>query len=77
MLREAMHRTRSSFKETLNRAIRAGLGGKPSGRKSKAFILKARSMGLREGIDPAALNKLADDLEIDAVAEKSVRSKSR
>jgi hypothetical protein len=30
-------------------------------------------MGLRPGIDPASLNKLADDLEADAIMAKSQR----
>jgi hypothetical protein len=31
-------------------------------------------MGLREGIDPAALNKLADELEVDAFTGTTRRS---
>jgi hypothetical protein len=30
-------------------------------------------MGLRAGIDPTSMNKLADDLEVDAVLAKSRR----
>ena len=73
MLRDTMHRTRRSFKETLNRALRAGLTARrqPAG-KPKPFVLTARPMGLREGIDPTALNKLADELEVDAVREQAV-----
>lgn len=70
MLREAMHRSRSGFKETLNAAIRAGLGQIPAANASRPFVLKARPLGLRAGLDPAGFNQLADDLEVDAVAEK-------
>ena len=70
MLRESMHASRRSFKETLNAALRAGLTAKPSQRKRAPFVIKARPMGLREGMDPTALNKLADDLEVDAVLKK-------
>jgi toxin-antitoxin system PIN domain toxin len=47
MLREAMHRSRQSFKETLNGALRAGLSGKGARVESKPFIVQARPLGLR------------------------------
>jgi hypothetical protein len=68
LLREAMHRGRKSFKQTLNDAVRSGLG-KGSPGKPKRFVVRARSMGLRAGYDPAGLNKLADDLEVEAFLE--------
>ena len=71
MLREAMHRSRNGFKQTLNAAIRAGLGQKAAPATRRPFVLKARPLGLRAGLDPAGFNKLADDLELDAVLEKS------
>ena len=67
LLREAMNRTRLSFKETLNRAIRAGLKSPLPVGKPKRFKLQSREMGLRSGIDPTALNKLVDELETDAI----------
>ena len=73
MLREAMHRSRSGFKQTLNAAIRAGLGQKTAPAASRPFAIQARPLGLRAGLDPAGFNKLADDLELDAVLEKSRR----
>ncbi|HWQ91083.1 MAG TPA: antitoxin [Clostridia bacterium] len=76
MLREAMHRSRSGFKQTLNAAIRAGLSPKTGRAARPPFVLKARPLGLRPGLDPAGFNKLADDLEADAVLEKN-RSKGR
>lgn len=76
MLRDVMHGTRRSFKETLNAALRAGLRGKPPivARRTR-FVVKAKPMGLRPGIDPASFNHLADDLEIDVVAARSPRPK--
>jgi hypothetical protein len=64
-----MHRSRSSFKQTLNAAIRAGLGRKTPPATRRPFVLKARSLGLRTGLDPAGFNKLADALEVEAVLE--------
>jgi hypothetical protein len=68
-----MHRRRRSFKQTLNDAIRSGLGAKPLSKNRVRFVVKARPMGLRPGIDPAGLNKLADELEVDSIAHKSSR----
>lgn len=72
LLRDAMHRSRKPFKRVLNEAIRSGLshGLQP---KSKPFTLQARPMGLRAGIDPGSFNRLADELEADAILEKAAR----
>lgn len=75
MLRDAMHRSRKSFKQTLNTALRVGLGGKAPPPHASKFIVKARPMGLRAGIDPASFNRLADDLELDAFLEKQAHSR--
>jgi hypothetical protein len=77
LLREAMHRSRSSFKETLNAALRTGLTLKDSGTKRPPFVIQARPMGLRPGLDPAGLNKLADELEVEAFLAKARRPKAR
>lgn len=70
LLREAMHRSRSGFKQTLNAAIRAGLGPGAAPARSRPFVVKARPLGMRAGLDPAGFNKLADDLEVDAFLEQ-------
>lgn len=75
LLREAMHRSRSSFKQTLNAAIRAGLGRKAAPARRRVFVVKARPLGLRAGYDPAGFNKLADDLEIEALLHKSQKAR--
>ncbi|MBM3834166.1 MAG: antitoxin [Verrucomicrobia bacterium] len=64
MLRDAMHRTRKGFKETLNDAIRRGLASSAKRSRSKPFQIKARVLGLKAGIDPTRFNKLADKLEV-------------
>ena len=73
LLRAAMHDRRRSFKQTLNDAIRSGLGAKPPSKNRPRFVVKARPMGLRPGIDPTGLNKLADDLEVDNIVAKNGR----
>ena len=74
LLREAMHRARQSFKATLNNALRAGLVAKPRPTRRARFVVEARPLGLRAGIDPASLNKLADDLETDSIMAKTQRA---
>jgi hypothetical protein len=66
LLRDAMHRRRKSFKEVLNQAIRSGLADLSASAPEKPFKVRARPMGLRAGVDPARLNQLADEMEVDA-----------
>jgi hypothetical protein len=73
LLQDAMHRSRRGFKETLNDAVRAGLAGRSKRTRRTQFVVKARSMGLRPGLDPAGFNKLADDLEVDAFLMKAAK----
>ena len=75
MVRQAMHRSRKSFKETLNAGLRAGLGGTQVQDRSKPFVIKARPLGLRAGIDPASFNKMADEVETDAFLKKHRRGR--
>ena len=66
LLRDTMHKRRSSFKETLNQALRLGLAGtSPATEPAKPFVVKARALGLKAGLDPAGFNRLSDDLEVD------------
>ena len=76
MLRDAMHRSRTSFKQTLNSALRAGLRGRPARPKRTAFVVRAKSMKLRAGFDVTGFNRLVDDLEADAFLAKT-RTPSR
>ena len=73
LLRDAMQRTRSSFKATLNQAIRKGLGGGARPTTEGPFAVQARALGLQAGIDSARLNQLGDDLEVDAFLETTRR----
>lgn len=65
LLKEEVHRTRSSFKAVLNNAVREGLRAR-SQRPDKPFVVQAQAMRLRTGIDPARLSEVADDLELEA-----------
>ncbi len=65
LLRETAHRTRHSFKEELNSAVRRGLGTVSTARRA-AFKIHPVAMGVRAGIDPARLADAGDDAEVDA-----------
>lgn len=73
MLKQAMRRTHRSFKETLNRAVRAALGDVPIESDRQPFVLTARSLGLRARIDPTRFNGLADELDADAFRKRHAR----
>jgi hypothetical protein len=76
MLHEEMHRSRRSFKQTLNETLRSGLTRKTPQPKAAPFVVKARALGLRAGIDPTSFNKLADELEADAFLVKARRART-
>ena len=63
LLRDEQHRTKNSFKEVLNAAVRKALRPAP---RSRPQLLPPRPMGLRTGIDPRELAGLADDLEAES-----------
>ncbi len=66
LLRQAMQQTGQSFKTTLNQAIRKGLASFASVESESLFIVEPQTMGLRAGIDPAQLQDLGHELEVDA-----------
>jgi len=66
LLRDAMQRYRQSFKEVLNQAIRKGLSTGAAATEESPFVVRARPMGLRAGVDGGRLNQLADELEAES-----------
>jgi hypothetical protein len=70
LLRDAMHRSRTSFKKTLNAALRSGLSVKNTVNRKVPYTFYPKAMGLRAGIDPAGLNRLADEIEVEAFIQK-------
>ena len=66
LLQNAMKRSGQSFEEVLNQAILRGLANEHVEAEEEPFVVAARRMGLRSGIDAGRLNALADDLEADA-----------
>ena len=67
-LKEAMHRQGKSFQETLNDVLRRGLE-----LPQQPFEVKSRPLRLRQGLDPARLSEMDDDLEIGEFLRKTAR----
>ena len=64
----------------LSEAVRQAFRTKPAPHhKRKPFVVKARPMGLRPGLDPVRLSELADEMETDAflATTKRLRGKTR
>jgi hypothetical protein len=80
LLKKEAHQRDQSFKIALNEAVRHAFQARlaPPPRR-KPFVVKARSMGLRPGLDPTRLSELADELETDAflALTKRLRKKTR
>ena len=70
LVKDAVRKTGKSFKEVLNRAVRAGLSGQTGTASGKPFRVQARRLGLRSGIDPGALNRLGDDLDVEEFVDE-------
>ena len=73
LLKQTSRRTRQSFKQVLNRAVREGLRASLPARSRKRFVVKARPLRLQPGIDPANLSKLGDALELAAFRKTTKR----
>lgn len=71
LLDDHAKRTRKSFKETLNAAVRMGLGRVSEATSTREFTLEARPMQLKAGLDAGRFNSLLDELDADALIEKT------
>jgi hypothetical protein len=73
LLKNDAHRRGGSFKTALNEAVRRAFRQGQAGRSAKPFVVRAKAMGLRSGIDPARLSELADEMETDAFLARTRR----
>lgn len=62
LLEEEMHRQRTSLKDLVNRTLRAALAAKHEGER---FVVRPHASQLVPGIDPARMNQLVDELEVE------------
>jgi hypothetical protein len=70
LLRDAMARSKRSFKQVLNDAVRRGLEGR-GGQPEPRFEVRSRPMSLRPGLDPTRPRDLDDELEVEEFLRKT------
>lgn len=68
-LKQEARRRRMSLRDVVNDLLRRGLSGATEA-KRKPFQVKVYDSRLRPGFDPTGFNKLADELEDDALVAK-------
>lgn len=74
MLADEVHRQRRPYKQVVNDAIRRGLAPRLSDAPSRPYRTIVHKAKLRPGIDPGALNRLADEFEDDVLIEKATKA---
>ncbi|MBR7829854.1 hypothetical protein KDK95_26350 [Actinospica sp. MGRD01-02] len=72
LVEDELHRTRTSMKEVINAAIRAALAPRPA--RTEPFRVTPHRSRLAPGFDLAGFNKLADELEDEAILESMRRA---
>jgi hypothetical protein len=72
LLKEEAARQRRPFKQVVNEALRRGLMA-PARTARSRYRVTPHETSLRPGIDPGALNRLADELEDEAVTASMSR----
>lgn len=66
LLRQAAYDSQQNFEHVLNDALRRGLAHLTTTVQSKPFVVKARPMSLRAGLDPTRVSDFGDDIETGA-----------
>ena len=74
LVEDEQHRTRSTMKEVINTVLRAALAPKPT--RTEPYRELIHETGLFPGYDLAGYNKLADELEDEAILESMRRAGS-
>ena len=71
-LKELARTSGRSFKEVVNETIRRGLSlGEGPAPDLPPFTVRPRKCGFRSGIDPARLNQLYDEMELEEAARRA------
>ena len=70
LLKEEMRRSGATFRQALNQAIRRALAGRVA-EERRPFKLRPKRLSLRPGVDPAMLQHLEEDLEIESFIQKT------
>ena len=72
LIKRAMAVRGHSFKRTLNDAVRAGLAD-IDGEDEEPFVVHARPLGVRPGVDSGSFNALIGELEDEATGDVTRR----
>lgn len=75
LVEDAMHRERRSMKQVINDALRLALTP-PRVPQQGPYRLVPHQSAVRPGFDPAGFNKLADELEDEAVIDRTRSDRS-
>ena len=75
-LEQEARRTHKPFKQVVNEALRRGLGPHTARPKTPAYVPPVFDAKLLGGVDPAALNRLADELEEERAQARAGRDRS-
>lgn len=67
LVEEAVHRERRPMKQVVNDALRRALGS--TAVRDQPYVLTPHESAVRPGFDPSGFNRLADELEDDAVLD--------
>ena len=70
LLQGEVHRARKTLKQVVNEAIRRGLSPRGAGEEQATCRVTAHHAALLPGLDRAALNKYADELEDETFATR-------
>ena len=70
LLKEEMRRSGTTFRQALNQAIRRALAGNVAAQR-RPFKLRPKRLSLRPGLDPAMLQHLEEELEIESFLQKT------
>ena len=73
LVEEEIHRSRSSFKEVVNEALRRSLGGSAVAESAELYRVRPHKTTLLPGLDRGRFNSLADELEDGAVLATRTR----
>jgi hypothetical protein len=62
-LEQEMRRNGKTFKEVANHYLRLGLNARRAAKPARKFVVRARPMGLRQGLSLESIPKLLEQLE--------------
>jgi hypothetical protein len=62
-LRQEARRTGQPFKDVVNQAIRTGLSAGKDRKRAKRFVVRARPLGLRPGLNYDKISDLVEQIE--------------